>query len=190
MNCPDLAQIYACLEKELSPEDRLRLEEHLATCSRCRRLLADRRLYLEASSSLPQLELPPGFTERVMAGLPPLKSPARLWLWLAGGAYLLFSLVVAGLALGNKTVLFPICFQVFKNLVNLAADLSSLVFRLVQQAYGVFRAVSIFMGIAGRLLSNFFPASIMGLAALVLSGAISLAFLRLLLRPAKFSDRG
>lgn len=186
MSCPDLTQIYAYLDGELTAEDRLRLEEHLETCSRCRRLVADRRLFLEASSSLPEPDLPPDFSERVMAGLPPLKSPVRLWLWLAGGAYLLFSLVVAGLALGTRTDLFPFCLQIFKNLYNLAADLSSLIIRLIQQAYGFIKALRILAGVVARLLADVFPSGSLGLAALVLGGVMSLALLWMLLRPTNY----
>lgn len=186
MSCPDLTQIYAYLDGELTAEDRLRLEEHLKACSRCRQLVADRRLFLEASSSLPQPDLPPDFSERVMAWLPPLKSPVRVWLWLAGGAYLLFSLVVAGLALGTRTALFPVCLQIFKNLYNLAADLSSLIVRLIQQAYGFIKALRILAGVLARLLADVFPSGSLGLAALVLGGVMSLALLWMLLRPTNY----
>ncbi|MCX8160960.1 MAG: zf-HC2 domain-containing protein [Candidatus Saccharicenans sp.] len=186
MSCPELASIYAYLEDELSAEDRRQLEEHLKTCPACRRLLADRRIFLEASSSLPELELPPGFSRRVMTCLPPLKSPFRLWLWLAGGAYLLFSLVVIGLALGTRTSLFPVCLQIFKSLYNLAADLSSLIIGLSQQAYGLIKALRILVGVVAGLLIDVFPAGSLGLAALVLGGALSLVLLWPLLRSVNY----
>ncbi|MCR4409437.1 MAG: zf-HC2 domain-containing protein [Candidatus Saccharicenans sp.] len=186
MSCPDLTQIYAYLDGELPAEDRLRLEEHLETCCRCRQLVADRRLFLEASSSLSKLDLPPDFSGRVMAGLPPLKSPVRLWLWLAGGAYLLFSLMVAGLALGTRTALFPVCLQIFKNIFNLAADLSNLIIRLIQQAYGFIKALRILAGVMTRLLADVFPSGSLGLVALVLGGVMSLALIWMLLRPTNY----
>lgn len=184
MSCPDLTQIYAYLDGELVAEGRLQLEEHLATCSRCRRLVADRRLFLEASSSLPGPDLPPDFSERVMANLTPLKSPVRLWLWLAGGVYLAFSLVVAGLALGTRTPLFSACLQIFKNLFNLAADLSSFIIRLIQQSYGLIKALRILVGVLTRLLADIFPSGSLGLVALVLGGSLSLGLIWMLLRPA------
>lgn len=188
MSCPDLNEIYAYLEQELPGEDRVRVEEHLGACSRCRRLLADRRFYLESISGLPEPALPPDFSDRVMAGLPSLKSSARFWLWLAGGVYLLFSLLVTILAVGTRTALFPVCLKIFKSLFNLAADLSSFIFRLIQQAYGLAKALRIFMEVAGGLLSDIFPSAGLGLAALILGGAGSLALLWTLLRPAKLSD--
>lgn len=139
MNCPDLTEIYAYLEQELSQGDRERMEEHLENCPACRRLLADRRLYLQALTGLPLQEPPPDFTGRVMSGLPPLKSPARLWLVLTGALYLLFSLLVAGLALGTRTTFFPLFLKLFKNLFSLAVAFSSLIIRLIQQVYAVIR---------------------------------------------------
>ncbi|MGQ9800467.1 MAG: anti-sigma factor family protein [Candidatus Saccharicenans sp.] len=189
MNCPDLTEIYAYLEQELSEEDRQRFESHLETCPGCRKLLADRRLYLESLASLPTLEPPPDFTDRVMSGLPPLKSPARLWLGLAGGLYLLFSLVVVGLALGTRTTFFPIFLKIFTNLFNLAADFSDLIIRFIQQAYGLIKALRIFIRVAAGLLSDIFPAGGLGLAALGLGACLTLITLWILLRPGKIFSR-
>ncbi|MDH7494229.1 MAG: hypothetical protein QHH44_10100, partial [Candidatus Saccharicenans sp.] len=116
--------------------------------------------------------------------LPPLKSPVRLWLWLAGGVYLLFSLVVAGLALGTRTPVFTICLQIFKNLFNLAADLSGFIIRLIQQAYGLIKALRILVGVLTGLLADVFPSG--GLVALVLGGIMSLALIWRLLRPTNY----
>ncbi|MDI6698579.1 MAG: zf-HC2 domain-containing protein [Candidatus Saccharicenans sp.] len=189
MSCPDLNEIYSYLEQVLPGEGRARVEEHLVACSRCRRLLADRCLYLKSISGLPEPALPPDFSDRVMASLPSLKSSARFWLWLAGGAYLLFSLLVTILALGTGTALFPVCLKIFKSLFNLAADLSSFIFRLIQQAYGLAKALRIFIEVVGGLLSNIFPSTSLGLAALILGGAGSLALLWSMLRQVKLSDR-
>ncbi|MBC7348820.1 MAG: zf-HC2 domain-containing protein [Candidatus Aminicenantes bacterium] len=189
MNCPKITEIYACLEQELPAEDRRRIEEHLEACPGCRRLLADRRLFLESLASLPPLEPPPDFTDRVMSGLPPLKSPARLWLGLAGGLYLLFSLLVAGLALGTRTAFFPVCLKIFRSLFNLAAEFSSLIIRLIQQVYGIIKALRIFLGVAAGLLSEILPAGGLGLAALFLIMVLGLGLFWLLLRPAKILSR-
>ncbi|MGB9907512.1 MAG: anti-sigma factor family protein [Candidatus Saccharicenans sp.] len=189
MNCPNLADIYAYLEQELPREDRLRLEEHLELCPGCRKLLADRRLYLESLSDLPALEPPADFTDRVMSELPPLKSPARLWLGLAGGLYLLFSLLVAGLALGTRTPFFSVCLKIFKNLFNLAAEFSSLIIKLIQQAYGLIKAMRIFLRVVAGLLSDIFPAVGLGLAVLALGVALTLVLFWLRLRPAKIFSR-
>lgn len=189
MNCPDLTEIYAYLEQEMSEEDRGRMEEHLENCPACQKLLADRRLYMQALADLPPLEPPPDFTDRVMAGLPPLKSPARLWLALTGGLYLLFSLLVAGLALGTRTTFFPLFLKIFRNLFNLAAVLSSLIIRLIPQAYGFTKALTIFFKVAAGLLSDILLAGGLGPVVLVLVISLSLVLFWLLLRPAKILSR-
>ncbi len=189
MNCLTPKEIYAYLEQELSAEDRLRMKEHLASCSRCQRLLADRSRYLESISSLPEPELPPDFSDRVMTSLPVLKSSSRFWLWLAGGAYLVFSLLVIVLALGTRTALFPFCLNIFRSLFNLAADLSSFVFRLIQQVYGLIKALRIFIEVSAGLLSGLFPVAGLALVTLALGGVLSLVLIRTLLRPARLSVR-
>lgn len=189
MNCPDITEIYAYLEQELSEEDRKRIEEHLENCPACRKLLADRRLYLQSLTGLPPLEPPPDFTDRVMAGLPPLKSPARFWLALTGGMYLLFSLLVAGLALGTRTSFSPIFLKIFKNLFNLAAVFSSLIIKLIHHAYGLAKALNIFLKVAARFLSAIFSVGYLGLVALVLVITLCLIMLWLFIRPDKILSR-
>lgn len=189
MSCPGLSEIYEFLERELSASDRERLEEHFRVCSRCQQLLSDRRQYLASFASLPDLELPPDFTDTVMARLPKLKSPVRLWLWLAGGIYFLFALLVIVMALGTGNLLFPICLQIFKNVFNLAAELSSLIFRAVHLIYGFIKALSILVKVSGGLLSSFLPISNLGLAAFAFSLCLSLTIFWFLVSPVK-SSRG
>ncbi|MFO7638583.1 MAG: anti-sigma factor [bacterium] len=71
MNCEDvgrLLQDYAA--RELAPEARRAVDEHLAGCEECREELALLALVVAGLDRQPVLEPAPGFSARVMAGLP------------------------------------------------------------------------------------------------------------------------
>lgn len=67
MKCLDVGQIYLYLEHELSADEAAVVEHHCADCSRCQAALAERRALVAAAESLPQLEPPPNFSQKVMA---------------------------------------------------------------------------------------------------------------------------
>ncbi|UCC40438.1 MAG: zf-HC2 domain-containing protein [Candidatus Aminicenantes bacterium] len=94
MKCLGIDQIYLYLEKELSSEEKNKIEEHLAVCLKCKNAFEERSLLLEASDSLPLWQPPPDFTQQVMARIYPDKVTLREWLTaLAVG----FSSVIAAL---------------------------------------------------------------------------------------------
>lgn len=66
MSCLNLEHIYLFLERELSPEQNRNIEEHLTGCPRCQEAVEERRRFLLAAESLPDVDLPPGFTQQVM----------------------------------------------------------------------------------------------------------------------------
>ena len=92
MSCLKIGDLYAYLEGELTPVQKENIEGHLNSCPRCREALAERRLLSEAASSLPDLEIPADFTERVMAAIVPAKR--RLPVWLVAAAAGLSSLML------------------------------------------------------------------------------------------------
>jgi hypothetical protein len=53
---------------ELVGEEKLSVEKHLTACSRCREAVGALRDFLDSMASGPRAELPPFFTERVLAG--------------------------------------------------------------------------------------------------------------------------
>ncbi len=92
MNCLSLDQVYLYLENELTHEESSDIAGHVASCEKCRDAVEDRRILMEAAESLPPLQVPPDFTQQIMARIFPQKSQIRIWIAaLATG----FSLVVA-----------------------------------------------------------------------------------------------
>lgn len=92
MSCLAIDQVYLYLENELTPEESNGLAGHIASCEKCRQVVEDRQILIEAAESLPPLQVPPDFTQQIMARIFPQKSQIRIWIAaLATG----FSLVVA-----------------------------------------------------------------------------------------------
>jgi len=79
-DCRHDEALYLYLEGELSPDDALELEAHLAACPACRDALAERRLLHEAFASLPPLEVPPDFALSVMDRIPEEAERKAGWL--------------------------------------------------------------------------------------------------------------
>lgn len=104
MKCLTLDRLYDYLEGLLEEQEKKEVDRHLFACGRCRQVAEDRRRMLEASRTLPSLELPADFTRRVMRAAFPKKRPQPRWLWgLAAGlaSLLLFSALLAVLS-GQK----------------------------------------------------------------------------------------
>lgn len=80
MKCLGIDQVYSYLEKELSSEENKKIEEHLTTCLKCKNALEERRLLLQAADSLPLWQIPPDFTQQVMARVYADKVTLRQWL--------------------------------------------------------------------------------------------------------------
>jgi hypothetical protein len=80
MKCLGIDQVYSYLEKELSSEENKKIEEHLATCLKCKNALEERSLFVQAADSLPLWQIPPDFTQQVMARVYPDKVTLRQWL--------------------------------------------------------------------------------------------------------------
>ena len=80
MKCLSIEQVYLYLEKELSPSENIRIEEHLSTCQECKNALDERKPLLQAAERLPLWETPPGFTQQIMARIFPPRVPISAWL--------------------------------------------------------------------------------------------------------------
>ena len=106
MNCDDagrLLQDYAT--RELTPGQRRLVDEHLLGCEECRRELALMSVVVSGLDTQPVLEPSPGFSGRVLAGLPRQRSfvPGPLWALvlvpvLGGLIYLFRGQLTGGLA--------------------------------------------------------------------------------------------
>ncbi len=97
MSCYDAERINRYLEGELDIAAREEFERHLGLCPACRRAVDEWRRMTEAASSLPPLELPAGFSQRVMArieGRP--RTSVFGWLALGSTAFVSLAAVVVG----------------------------------------------------------------------------------------------
>ncbi len=79
MNCLKIGEIYDYLEGNLPPAQQAELERHLSACPRCEEAVVARRLIEQAASTLPDLELPPDFSRRVMATILHQEGPLPRW---------------------------------------------------------------------------------------------------------------
>jgi anti-sigma factor RsiW len=102
--------LSAHLEHETSAAEARFLEDHLESCSRCRRQVSEMKRLLTTLSALPRVETSPDFTQRVMAragGLEPagLEAPGVLVLPSRRPAWAVPLAAAAALALVTLTVL-------------------------------------------------------------------------------------
>jgi anti-sigma factor RsiW len=107
--CSGLDRIDLYLEGEIDAEERRAFEAHLESCPGCRAVLEGRRVFLEALSGLPPVEVPAGFAQAVMSRIP-LK-PRRRFGWAALGVgtaalstALLVLYLITGMSAGNVLV--------------------------------------------------------------------------------------
>ena len=99
MKCLNTQSIYDYLENQMPEEKKTELKIHLQKCSRCRRLLSDRRRFIKASESLPQWQLPANFVFRIMTRIKARESLSTTWLWLSIGAAIPAFFMLMGLIL-------------------------------------------------------------------------------------------
>jgi len=85
MGCLTIAQIYLFIENELASDEIRKIQKHLSTCVKCRNAVEERRVLVQAADTLPQFELPPNFTEHVMAKIFPSRIPLRVWIRASAG---------------------------------------------------------------------------------------------------------
>lgn len=96
MGCLTISQIYLFIENELASEEIRKIQKHLSTCSKCRNAVEERRILVQAADTLPPFELPPNFTEQVMANIFPSRTPFYVWIRAAasGIAAMIFALSI------------------------------------------------------------------------------------------------
>ncbi|HEX2260642.1 MAG TPA: DUF2275 domain-containing protein, partial [Candidatus Binatia bacterium] len=80
MNCAEVQKYLAdFLDKSLDNERARAIEDHLAACSRCSEEMTSLAECQRLVSGLPAVELPLGFTNRVMARVREAANPPSLW---------------------------------------------------------------------------------------------------------------
>ena len=104
MKCLTIEQIYLYIEKELSPSENKNVESHLKVCSKCQKALEERRLLSQAAESLHLWEIPPDFTQQVMARIfpPRVSLPAWLGTLAAGFASMVLCFFILTLVTGQN----------------------------------------------------------------------------------------
>ena len=85
MECLTIAQIYLFIENELASDEAHAIQKHLSQCEECRNAVEERRILNQAADTLPEFELPPNFTQQVMAQIFPNRIPLRVWIKVTAG---------------------------------------------------------------------------------------------------------
>ena len=85
MECLTISQMYLFIENELSSDEARKIQKHLSTCAKCRNMVEERRVLVQAADTLPQFELPSNFTEQVMANIFPSRIPLRVCIRASAG---------------------------------------------------------------------------------------------------------
>lgn len=143
MKCLSIEQIYLYVEKELSAAQNKKIEQHLATCLKCKKALEERRLLLQAAESLPLWQTPPDFTQQVMARIFPAKVSLSAWLAAASAGFvsivlaLFFFFLVTGQNISGLLASFNQALWYFVRNISLISvkllKLASLFVKLLQQ---------------------------------------------------------
>ncbi|MEE9390533.1 MAG: zf-HC2 domain-containing protein [Candidatus Aminicenantaceae bacterium] len=149
MKCLGIDQVYSYLEKELSSEENKKIEEHLATCLKCKKALEERSLLLQAADSLPLWQIPPDFTQQVMARVYPDKVTLRQWL--------------TAVAVGTSSIVATLlAFFIFtgQNLTTFLSGITHTLWNLVRNIaiifIKLFKIASLLITVARQLVEHLF----------------------------------
>lgn len=145
MSCLKIADIYAYLEEELPAGQREKIERHLSVCSRCRDAVEERRLLTEAASSLPDLDIPADFTERVMAKIAPAKRHLPVWLIAFAAGLSSLTLLLTLVVISGEG-----------NLLSLWTSLSHSLWANAKNAVVLMAKLITVLSAAGKVLSSLF----------------------------------
>ena len=149
MSCFSLEELYAYLEGVLPDSAARRIEAHVLSCPDCRALLEDRRAFMEAAESLPDIEIPDSFVPSLMARLETVPAPqaARLpvWTWFAAAAAgsAAFLATVGGIALVSGQNFLEYLMRLQHGLLNYLQGAASAVIHFLKY-------VQIFFKVAGQ----------------------------------------
>jgi len=149
MICLSVEKIYMYLEKQLSAPESERAEKHLSSCLRCRKVLEERKFFLQAVERLPSWQVPSNFAQQVMDNVSPVR--VSLWSWLSAlaGGFLTFSLAFAVYVLATGQNLSSILISLHQFLWGQVKD-SSLIF------IKFFKLISAILFAARQLLESLF----------------------------------
>jgi len=136
MSCLRIDQIYLFLEGELSPEENLAIKKHISSCTKCREAVEERRLFTQASQSLPVWETPPDFTQRILARIFPQKTSLRQWF------------ITAAIGLSSAVLAFFVIYLIS------GQNLAKLFINLNRSALSLFQNAVVILAKAAKLISS------------------------------------
>lgn len=153
MNCLQIEQIYLYLEKELSPSELKEIEEHLVSCPKCREQVEERRLLLQAAETLPEFEVPPDFTKKVMSRIFPAKAFFFGWRVTLATAFsfLFLSVLLIFLALNKNLPNFILSFT--HTLGNSVKNMAVIFVKFFKLTSLFFKILLHFLGELSRMFS-------------------------------------
>jgi hypothetical protein len=96
MMCLSIHRIYEYLEDQMPEPLKAECEAHLKECPRCRRVLEDRRRFLNAANTLSELTLPATFPLQVMARIKSRELFSGKWIRLGICAAIPLSFMLIG----------------------------------------------------------------------------------------------
>lgn len=180
MDCLGTDQIYLYLEGELNKGETAVINEHLAACPKCRRALEERKLLVEAATSLPVWEIPTGFSQQVMDRLFPFRPALGQALLTATiGAFLIIAGLLATFIYSGQS-LFNFLVSFNQTILNGLSSLTVMGARLVKLAALLVKVLFRFSGFLwesfGRLTMTLSPEVLAGLIVLTLILSASLYY--------------
>lgn len=145
MKCLSIEQVYLYLENELSASEKRGVEQHLASCEKCKNAFEERKLLQRAAESLPLWSIPPGFTRQVMDRIFPARVSLLSWIGAvsAGLASIVLAFTAWTLATGQN--LADVLLSINHTLLNYVRNLLPLlvkIFKLASLGLKVFHQFS------------------------------------------------
>jgi hypothetical protein len=141
MKCLRTDEIFLFLEDQI-PERKEEIEKHIATCEKCQLALGNRRHLNKAADTLPLMETPEGFAQKIIAFLFPPRPRFRdsLIALTSGFAFFVF-IIFAYLAFNGKTLagFFLTLSQTLIEAIQTAALISVKTFKLFSVGLRVVR---------------------------------------------------
>ncbi len=146
MKCLNVEQIYLYLEKELSSAENNEIEQHLASCPKCKNAFEERKLLLQAAESLPLWEVPAELAKKVMARIDSAKILPSAWMKAAAAALASVSVTLLVIFLATGQNLSTLLLGVNNNLWNYIRNFLPILIKLFKLASLLFGVIRHFIG--------------------------------------------
>jgi hypothetical protein len=134
MTCFSIEQIYLYIEKELPSAKTREIQRHLVDCPKCQKSVEERKLLLEAAESLPDWEIPRGFTHQVMARIFPARVSPLAWLGAVASSFVSLILAVVLFALVTGQNFSDLLRASYSTVLNAVKYLSPLIAKIIKLA--------------------------------------------------------